>query len=140
MHHTGMRRDDNKGIKMNRFAHKIVALLIGLAAYSNTAIALDLNVVHSGNWPPYADEKLSGQGLAIDLVTTALKRAGYSPKVRTAPLQQILDGSKTGIYDVFATPWYTMDRDQYLDFSQPYLQSSIHFIKKKRHAFRLHRL
>ena len=131
MHHTGMRRDDNKGIKMNRFAHKIVALLIGLAACSNTAIALDLNVVHSGNWPPYADEKLPGQGLAIDLVTTALKRAGYSPKVRTAPLQQILDGSKTGIYDVFATPWYTMDRDQYLDFSQPYLQSSIHFIKRK---------
>ena len=28
-----------------------------------------------------------------------------------------------------------MDRDQYLNFSQPYLQSSIHFIKRKDTSF-----
>ena len=116
---------------MNKFVHCIAVLFSGLAVCSHPVMALDINVVHSGNWPPYADEDLPEQGLAIDLVTTALKRAGYSPQVKTASLNQILEGSKTGIYDVFATPWFTMDRDQYLDFSQPYLQSSIHFIKRK---------
>jgi polar amino acid transport system substrate-binding protein len=115
---------------MNRLLYCIAALFMGLAVCSHAAMALDLDIVHSGNWPPYADENLPGQGLAIELVTTALKRAGYSPHVKTAPLEQILEGSKTGSYDVFATPWYTMERDKYLDFSQPYLQSSIHFIKR----------
>ena len=116
---------------MKKFIHSIVVLFLVVSICPATVMALDINVVHSGNWPPYADEDLPEQGLAIDLVTTALKRAGYSTQVKTASLKQILEGSKTGIYDVFATPWYTMDRDQYLDFSQPYLQSSIHFIKRK---------
>ena len=115
---------------MNKFVRSVAALFLIFATSPAMVLALDINVVHSGNWPPYADENLPGQGLAIDLVTTALKRIGYSPRVKTASLPQILEGSKTGVYDVFATPWYTMDRDQYLDFSQPYLQSSINFIKR----------
>ncbi|HBE91477.1 MAG TPA: amino acid ABC transporter amino acid-binding protein [Gammaproteobacteria bacterium] len=120
---------------MSKFVYRIAGLFICIAAYSHTAMALDINVVHSGSWPPYADESLPEQGLAIDLVTTALKRSGYSPQVKTASLPQILEGSKTGIYDVFATPWYTMDRAQYLDFSQPYLESSINFIKRTDTSF-----
>jgi polar amino acid transport system substrate-binding protein len=116
---------------MNKLVQGIASLFISFAVCSHSAIARDINVVHSGNWPPYADASLPEQGLAIDLVTTALKRAGYSIQITTAPLEQILEGSKTGTYDVFATPWYTIERDQHLDFSQPYLQSSIHFIKRK---------
>jgi polar amino acid transport system substrate-binding protein len=117
--------------QMNMLLRHIASLLFGAAVCSTAAAATDVSVVHSGNWAPYADEALPGHGLAIDLVTTALKRAGYNPKVTTASLEQILEGSKTGTFDVFATPWYTMDRAQYLDFSQPYLESSVHFIKRK---------
>ena len=120
---------------MNKLVYRIAGLFICIAAYSHTVMALDINVVHSGSWPPYADEDLPEQGLAIDLVTTALKRSGYSPQVKTASLPQILEGSKTGVYDIFATPWYTMDRGQYLDFSQPYLESSINFIKRTDTSF-----
>ena len=120
---------------MNKLVYSFLGLLISVAACSHGALALDVSVVHSGSWPPYADEALPEQGLAIDIVTTALKRAGYSPEVTTASLSQILEGSKTGAYDVFATPWYTLDRDKYLDFSQPYLESSVHFIKRKDTSF-----
>jgi hypothetical protein len=40
---------------------------------------------------------------------------GYSTRVKTASLVQILEDSKTGSYDVLDMPWYTMDRDQHLD-------------------------
>jgi len=116
---------------MNKIVCRIAGLFMCVAVCSHATMALDITVVHSGNWPPYADEDLPEHGLAIDLVTTALKRAGYNPKVKTASLTQILEGSKTGAYDVFATPWYTMDRGKFLDFSQPYLESSIQFIKRK---------
>jgi len=57
---------------INKLVYRIAALFIGIAACSQTTMALDINVVHSGSWPPYADENLPEQGLAIDLVTTAL--------------------------------------------------------------------
>ena len=120
---------------MSKLVYRIAGLLLCIALCSQTAMALDITIVHSGSWPPYADAELPEQGLAIDLVTTALKRTGYNPLVKTASLSQILEGSKTGLYDVFATPWYTMDRDQYLDFSQPYLESSINFVKRTDNPF-----
>jgi len=120
---------------MNKLTHCLAGLLLFAGTLTQTAMATDLKVVHSGNWPPYSDENLPEQGLAIDLVSTALKRAGYTPHVRVDSLERILEGGKTGDYDVFATPWYTMDRDQYLDFSQPYLESHICFIKRKDSAF-----
>jgi polar amino acid transport system substrate-binding protein len=101
----------------------------------HTATAGELKVVHSGNWPPYSGADLPGQGLAIELVTTALERAGYSASVSIDSLERILEGSRTGSYDVFATPWYTLERDQYLHFSRPYLESSIRFIKRKHSDF-----
>ncbi len=120
---------------MNKLKHCLAGLLLFVGALSQAAMAGDLKLVHSGNWPPYTGKDLPEQGLAIDLVTTALKRAGYDPHISIDSLERILEGSKTGVYDVFATPWYTMDRGQYLDFSQPYLESSIRFIKRKDSTF-----
>ena len=120
---------------MNKPAKWIASLFLLFWTLSHAALALDLNVVHSGNWPPYSGENLPEHGLALDLVTTALGRAGHKPHLRIDSLHQILEGSKTGRYDVFATPWYTSDRDQYLNFSQPYLESSIHFIKRNDSPF-----
>jgi polar amino acid transport system substrate-binding protein len=116
---------------MNKLTNCLAGLLLSVVTLAHTAMASDLKLVHSGNWPPYTGEHLPEQGLAIDLVTTALKRAGYSPQISIDSLERILEGSKSGVYDVFATPWYTMDRDQYLNFSQPYLESYIRFIKRK---------
>lgn len=116
------------------------ALLSLLLAFSIPTVATTLNVVHSGKWPPYADASLPGQGLAVDIVTTALKRAGYSIVVRTDSLDRILEGGAVGVYDVFATPWYSDARNRYLDFSEPYLQSRVRFIKRKDKPYTYHSL
>ena len=118
---------------MNRFIHRIAGLVSALVVYP--AMALDLNVAHTGNWPPYAAEELPGQGLAIELVTSALQRAGYSPRLRVDTLDRILEGSKLGVYEVFATPWYSEERNRYLAFSEPYLESTIRFLKRKETKF-----
>ena len=102
-----------------------------LTLHLGCAQATDLNVVHSGKWPPYSDAGLPGQGLAVDIVTTALHRAGYTTFMRIDSLDRILQGGELGVYDVFATPWYSDARNQYLQFSKPYLESTIRFIKKK---------
>ena len=120
---------------MNMLLRHIASLIFGAAVCSTAAVATDVSVVHSGNWAPYADEALPGHGLAIDLVTTALKRAGYTPVVNIDSLDRILEGGKLGVYDVFATPWFSDERNQYLHYSEPYLESYIRFIKKKDKKF-----
>ena len=115
---------------MSRTLHWLTTLLL-IAGIQLPVMATDLNVVHSGKWPPYADAGLPGQGLGVEIVTTALKRAGYTTYMRIDSLDRILEGGSLGVYDVFATPWYSDARNQYLMFSEPYLESYIRFIKKK---------
>ncbi len=115
------------GTIFQRLAGFVVVLCLGTGG----ALGGELNVVHSGQWPPYSDTSLRGQGLAVEIVTTALKRAGYTTVVRVDSLERILEGGALGVYDVFATPWYSDSRNRYLHFSQPYLQSRIRFIKRK---------
>jgi polar amino acid transport system substrate-binding protein len=116
---------------MHQLLRRLVTGLLLCGLFPHPSVALELTVVHSGNWPPYSDEGLPQQGLAIDLVTSALQRAGHQPVVRVDSLERILEGGKIGVYDVFATPWYSEERNQYLAFSEPYLESSIRFIKRK---------
>ncbi|MGD2073603.1 MAG: transporter substrate-binding domain-containing protein [Gammaproteobacteria bacterium] len=120
---------------MNRLSRRLVSALLLLGLAARTAVALELTVVHSGNWPPYSDQGLPEQGLAVDLVTSALQRAGHRTLVRVDSLDRILEGGKIGVYDVFATPWYSEERDQYLAFSKPYLESRIRFIKRRNKEF-----
>ena len=118
-----------------KLLHQIGSTLLFFSVLSHSAAALDLTVVHSGNWPPYSDQGLPQQGLAVDLVTTALQRAGHRTRVRVDTLDRILEGGRIGVYDVFATPWYSEARDQYLAFSDPYLDSRIRFIMRRDRNF-----
>ncbi|HFD81597.1 MAG TPA: amino acid ABC transporter substrate-binding protein [Gammaproteobacteria bacterium] len=114
---------------MRTFLSPLAALCLLFASHS--LFAESLNVVHSGKWPPYSDVALPGQGLGVDLVTTALKRAGYTVYLNTDSWERNLEGGKLGVYDVVATAWYSDERNQYLDFSKPYLKTYVRFIKRK---------
>jgi len=116
---------------MNNFLHRVAGIFLLASLCSGVVQAQTLTVVHSGMWPPYSGGELPGQGVAIQLVTTALKRAGYDVQVRRDSLDRILEGGRIGVYDVFATPWYSDTRNEYLHFSKPYMESYIRFIKRK---------
>jgi polar amino acid transport system substrate-binding protein len=125
---------------MTKRLRNLLGVLLTLCVFSSPSSATDLNVVHSGKWPPYADASLPGQGLAVEIVTTALKRAGYTTYIRIDSLDRILQGGALGVYDVFATPWYSEARNEYLDYSKPYLESRIRFVKKKGKDFKFESL
>ena len=120
---------------INHFCRLAAACV--LVVFSVSAVmAAPLNVVHSGKWPPYSDQGLPGQGLGVELVTEAFKRAGYETYLSTDTWERILEGGKIGVYDVVATAWYSDARSQYLEFSEPYLESYVRFITKKGSKFR----
>lgn len=75
--------------------------------------------------PPYADKKLPEQGLALELVSHIMARAGYDAEIQIEIWSRAMEGVRIGLYDALATAWYSDERAQDFIFSEPYLDSQL---------------
>ncbi len=80
---------------------------------------------------PYIGNELPSQGLSIEIINTALKRAGYKTSVAFETWPRTYEGGLIGIYDVIGSIWQTKDREKDFAFSDAYLFHEIKFIKRK---------
>ena len=87
------------------------ALLALLLLLTQTAGAAEPLRLAANNWPPFTDRSLPGNGLATDLVSTALSRAGYRSQYIEVPWARVIKGVQQGNYDVVLTAWYSADRE-----------------------------
>jgi polar amino acid transport system substrate-binding protein len=114
--------------------------MIGLLALLPVAQAgMGLTLVGDA-WPPYVDRNLPEQGMASEIVVTALKRAGYEPKVQVENWMRVLEGSEIGIYDGIVAAWHTPERAEKFLFSDPYYVNTIKLVKRKDADFSFRRI
>lgn len=83
------------------------------------------------SWPPFVDSRLPGNGLAVELVTTALKRAGFDSSFQQVPWSRALYGVRSGDYDIALSAWYEPARSLYGQFSRAYLSNRIRLLQRK---------
>lgn len=82
-------------------------------------------------WPPFNDQALLNNGVASDLVTTALHRAGYTTTYAQVPWERAVRGLQQESYDVLINAWYTEERTEFGHYSQPYLINRVRFLQRK---------
>lgn len=99
-------------------------LLIICQVLAHADQAKDLRVTASP-WSPYVSRDLPGHGIAVSIVTTVLKRAGYKPSFALEQWPRDLEGARQGEYDVIASIWFTDERAQDLVFSEPIFENRI---------------
>lgn len=104
--------------------------LVALSLLASSATADKLRLV-ANTWPPFTDQSLLNGGLATDLVSTALARAGYSSEYRQVPWARALHGLGTGSYDVLVNAWFAEERTELGQFSAPYLVNRVRLLKRK---------
>ncbi|MGE8190534.1 substrate-binding periplasmic protein [Pseudomonas sp. NPDC086278] len=109
--------------------HRAVALSV-LLLLTQSAAAEKLRLVADA-WPPFTDATLVNGGLATDIVSTALARAGYASDFEQVPWARALLGVGEGRYDVLVNAWYTDDRTKFGQFSGEYLLNRVRFLKRK---------
>ncbi|VVQ15173.1 hypothetical protein PS918_05824 [Pseudomonas fluorescens] len=109
--------------------HRAFAL-IGLLLLIQNATAEKLRLVADA-WPPFTDATLINGGLATDIVSTALARAGYASDFEQVPWARALLGLGEGRYDVLVNAWYSDERTRLGQFSAAYLVNRVRFIKRK---------
>jgi polar amino acid transport system substrate-binding protein len=109
--------------------HRASALIV-LLLLTQGAAAEKLRLVADA-WPPFTDATLVNGGLATDIVTTALARAGFASDFEQVPWARALLGIGEGRYDVLVNAWYTNDRTKLGQFSGEYLLNRVRFLKRK---------
>jgi polar amino acid transport system substrate-binding protein len=109
--------------------HRALAL-IGLLLLGQGAYAEKLRLV-ADVWPPFTDATLVNGGLATDIVSTALARAGYASEFEQVPWARALLGVGEGRYDVLVNAWFNEARTQLGQFSSEYLVNRVRFLRRK---------
>src|SRR5471032_2202818 len=104
--------------------------LIGMLLLAQPAFAQRLRLVADA-WPPFTDATLINGGLATDIVSTALARAGYASDFEQVPWARALMGVGDGRYDVLVNAWYDDARTQLGQFSDEYLLNRVLFLKRR---------
>lgn len=103
---------------------------LGLLLQSPAVEAQTLRLVADA-WPPFTDATMVNGGLATDLVTRALVRAGYATQFEQVPWARALQGVGEGRYDVLVNAWFSNDRTHLGQFSAPYLINRIRLLQRK---------
>lgn len=82
-------------------------------------------------WPPFTDASMLNGGLATDIVSTALRRAGYATHYEQVPWARAMLGVSAGRYDVLVNAWFSEERTRIGQYSAEYLLNRIRFLRRK---------
>ena len=81
-------------------------------------------------WPPFTDAT-ERQGVAVEIVHTALERAGISATTTIVEWKEVETGIQKARFDGCAAMWRTEKRARDLFFSQPYLESRLVLVGRR---------
>lgn len=83
------------------------------------------------NWEPYISNQLPANGLAVNIVTSVFKNAGYQVEMEFMPWQRVSEGMGEGSVDISVGSWYNETRALETQFTAPYLTNELVIIKRK---------
>jgi polar amino acid transport system substrate-binding protein len=104
--------------------------LLGLLAVPPAVAAQTLRLVADA-WPPFTDATMINGGLATDIVTHALVRAGYAAQFEQVPWARAVQGIGEGRYDVLVNAWFSTERTEVGQFSDAYLVNQVRLLRRK---------
>ena len=112
-----------------RLVSRVAVWLLVLPAL---AMAGDLPELHlaSDVWPPFTDGP-QGTHVALELVNTALARAGIEATTVIVDWKDVEAGIRKATFDGSAAMWRTAKRDDELVFSDPYLENRLVLVGSK---------
>jgi polar amino acid transport system substrate-binding protein len=96
-----------------------VTFLLSIGSFT----AQNLKLV-SDVWPPFTNEE-GEKAIAIEMVQTALSRIDIQSTIEIKDFEEIIGSLKTGTYSGSAALWKTPTREEFISFSNPYLQNQL---------------
>ncbi|MCX2743081.1 transporter substrate-binding domain-containing protein [Mangrovivirga sp. M17] len=102
---------------------RYIVLLLIIASVSVSGQIQKLNLA-SDVYPPFTNTS-NKTSVALDLVSTALKRADIESYSSILPFGRVMTGIEANVFDGSAALWKTKEREEYLIYSEPYLENQL---------------
>lgn len=112
-------------MKYGKFLGVLLAFFI-----SSSVQASKLTVV-ADEWPPFSGSELTENGLSPHVISAVLERAGYDVEVKILPWARIMHGARNGEFDMVGSLFYDAELTEFMDYSDPYYETEIKFLKPK---------
>ncbi|EOE4737188.1 transporter substrate-binding domain-containing protein [Vibrio vulnificus] len=114
---------------MNKLLFVVTTLLLSFLSYAATITAAQ------DPWAPFVQQNNANPGISVEIVIEAFKTQGHDVDFKIMPWTRALNEVKDGRVDVLVATWFTQERTSYLNYSQPYLENSLKFIKRSGDGF-----
>jgi len=101
----------------------LLALVLIFSAFVSLGQTTKLKLV-SDVWPPFTNVETK-YAFALDLVGEALTRANVQSNTEILGFTEAMDGIRSGKFDGSAALWYSLERSQFLLYSEPYLENRL---------------
>ncbi|AVX01490.1 transporter substrate-binding domain-containing protein [Vibrio vulnificus] len=114
---------------MNKLLFVVTTLLLSCLSHAATITAAQ------DPWAPFVQQNNANPGISVEIVIEAFKTQGHDVDFKIMPWTRALNEVKDGRVDVLVATWFTQERTSYLNYSQPYLENSLKFIKRSGDGF-----
>ena len=91
-------------------------------------------VIAATDWPPYTSHNLRNNGFLMEIVTTALRRTGYTPEVKFVPWKRGVELTKKGDYDALVGVSYLEERTAYFLYPTYGWENYMYFFGRAGHG------
>jgi ABC-type amino acid transport substrate-binding protein len=115
----------NSFTDMKFFITVIMSTLFTLAFAQENSLRLASDV-----WPPFTNVE-GNKATATELVSEALRRSDIDSRTAIEDFEAVLEGIRKGVFDGSAALWKNEEREEYLLFSDPYLQNQLILVGRK---------
>lgn len=101
-----------------------------------TAAPRTLTVV-ADDWPPFSGHGLPDGGLSLDVIAQVLRRAGYQVETSVVPWARIMDGARSGEFDIVGSLFKDPDIASYMTYGDPFYTTQVQLVQRMggSHAF-----
>lgn len=110
-------------------AYAITASSVGTSYAAEEPVTVQVQLA-ADVWPPFTNH-FGKPRIATDIVHLALAKSGYKPTTKILDSWTVPEDLKADKYDGCGSMWKSADREAYLLFSRPYLESRLRLVGKK---------
>ncbi len=112
----------------------IILVCSGLWSPSESRAQSQTLVIAASDWAPYTSPNLQHGGFLTEIVTTALRRVGYTPEVKFVPWKRAVNMTKYGDSDALLGASYTEERTAYFFYPTYAWKNYVFFFGRTGHG------
>jgi len=109
---------------------RIFAACCALILTLTSAWAQDRRLtIAADEWPPFSGNDLPGGGIALDITSAVLERAGYAVETVVVPWARIMDGARSGEFDIITSLFADAELAEFLTYSAPFYATDVQLVQ-----------